>query len=98
VYIAYFFGATINITMKQSTLLAVLLLGALILFLLVIRGDGFTVNVNGYGDYVASLMNHDEPYGRVYSRSSYATVKGVTEADRMNAIRELREWGDDGNV
>lgn len=80
--------------MKQSTLLAILLLTALILFLVVMRRDNFAVNVTSYGDYVASLMNNSEPYSRVYSRGSYATVKGVTEEDRMKAIRLLRTWGD----
>lgn len=80
--------------MKQSTLLAVLLLAALILFIVSINRETFAINVNGYGDYVASLMNINEPYGRAYSRQGYSLVKGVTEADRMAALRMLREWGE----
>lgn len=74
--------------MHQSTLLAALLLAAILLFLMVMRSDSFTVDVGSYGDYISSLMSHGEPYGRVYNRGSYEIVR----ENGSGMIDRLREW------
>lgn len=74
--------------MHQSTLLAILLLVVMVLFLIIMRTDSFTVDVGSYGGYISSLLANNEPYGRVYGRGSYDIVRenGVGMIDR------LREW------